>query len=145
MLHTPITDLPSRHGALNPDRKLLLVEDARVGRAGQMSKGCPKAGLSRALRMDSSRWSCSVPSKLLCFDQLARKASGRRRRGGQGVCSQRREKDRLSLSGRWGLPGSRSPRLWFCLARAQPVWCRGEVTDIPVQHHYHSCFTRRGT
>lgn len=45
MLHTPITDLPSRHGALNPGRKLLLVEDARVGRAGQMSEGCPKARL----------------------------------------------------------------------------------------------------
>lgn len=40
MLHAPITDFPSRHGALNPGRKELIVEASRVGRARQISEGC---------------------------------------------------------------------------------------------------------
>ena len=61
-----------------------MVEDSRVGRAGQMSEGCPKARPVPGAAFGQQPMELFSSSKLLCFDQLARKASGRRRHGGAG-------------------------------------------------------------
>lgn len=45
MLHAPITDLPSRHVALDPGRKLLIGGGPSVGPARQSSQGCLLAQL----------------------------------------------------------------------------------------------------
>lgn len=79
MLHAPITDLPSRHGALSPGRKLLIVQDPRLGQAGTSVRAVCRPSSSWALCRDCQMVELFSSFEALCFDRLAWKGSGRRR------------------------------------------------------------------
>lgn len=73
------------------------------------------------------------------------KGFGRRKVVRQGLCWQHWGKGSLLSQPSVGSARSRTLWVWFCLARVQLVWCRGEAIDIPARHHQNSCLNFRGT
>lgn len=82
MLHAPITDLPSRHGALNPGRKLLVGGGPHwgPGRAEQAVRVVSRSSLSWALCGDSQPTELfKVACNLCALATWPRKGFGRRK------------------------------------------------------------------
>lgn len=102
---------------------------------GRAVRVVSKPSLSWALRGDSQLTELfTVAFNLCALATRPWKGFCRRKVVRQDLCLQHWEEDSLLYQSSMGSAGLRTRQLWFCLARVQLVWRRGEAIDIPARH-----------